>query len=127
MNSIKSSEPGAPPGALVTLYAWKIFVDRAIVFGNDSQALVWNGGACGIARCWPIIRGHHSFIYEPYGEEGAGGETKQCKFVQVEVFSGLLSIFTFIYGPIMKAGFKKMNKDLKKRVESLAAAGEDTS
>ena len=123
ITSLKVSDPAAPPGTPVELRAWKFIVDRSTVVQNDPGTFAWIGAAAGLARCMPFFQGYHYFNFEPIGE--AEGEPQQCNFVQAEEFSGILSIFSFLYGPILKAGFKQMNKALKARVESLAAAGED--
>jgi len=124
MTSVTVPDPEVPPGTLFQLCAWKVIIDRSIIVENDSGAFAWNGGAAGLAHCLPFFQGHHYFKFEPFGEEGAEGEVKECKFVQGEDFSGVLSIFHFLYGPILKIGFKQMNKALKARVETLAMAGD---
>jgi hypothetical protein len=124
INSVTVSDPAVPPGTPFQLLAWKFIIDRSIVVENDSGTFAWNGGAAGLARCLPFFQGHHYFKFEPVGEEGAEGESKECNFVQGEDFSGILSIFWFIYGPILKLGFNQMNKALKVRVETLATGGD---
>jgi len=51
-------------------------------------------------------------------------EPANCKVVQSEALGGFLSVLSFIYGPFMKNGFKRMNEALKIKAEALAAAGE---
>jgi len=125
MTSVQVPDPAVPPGTPFQLYAWKFFVDRSTVVENDSGTFAWIGGAAGLARCMPFFQGHHYFKFEPFGE--SEDEARECKFVQSEEFGGILSIFSFIYGPILKKGFNQMNKALKVRVETLAAASGDTS
>ena len=124
ITSLKVPDPAAPPGTPIELYAWKIFLDRSTVVQNDPGMFAWSGGSCGLANCMPCFQGYHYFRFEPIGEQVGDGETQQCNFVQNQDFKGFLSIFSFLYAPVMKVGFNKMNKALKVRVETLAAGGE---
>jgi hypothetical protein len=126
MTSVEIPDPAAPPGTPFELHAWKILIDRTIVVQNDSSAFAWVGGAAGLTHCMPFFQGHHHFKFEPFGDEVAEGETRECKFVQSEEYSGIFAIFSFLYGPLLKIGFNQMNRALKVRVETLAAAGGDS-
>ena len=114
---MKVSDPAVPPGTPFKIIVWKFIVDKSTIVENNPQEFAWDGVL--IAK-W-FQEGRHHFKFEPL--EGENGDVK-CKLVQYEDFSGFLSIFTFLYGPILKRGFKQMNRALKFRAEAEAAAGE---
>jgi hypothetical protein len=91
------------------------------LYENVPERFSWVGK---LGAEW-ILRGHHFFDFEPYGDVGPNGETVGCKFVQREEFSGLLILFfSFIREDALK-GFEGMNQALKEKVE--AAVGEQQS
>lgn len=124
ITSVTVPDPAVPPGTPFELRAWKTFIDRSTVVQNDPSIFAWVGGAAGLARCMPFFQGYHYFMFEPVGEQGAEGEAQECNFIQGEKFGGILSVFSFIYGPILKIGFNQMNRALKLRVETSAAGGD---
>jgi hypothetical protein len=124
ITSVTVPDPAVPPGTPFQLYAFKLFVDRSTVVENDPATFAWLGGAFGLSSCMPFFSGYHYFNFEPVGEVDAQGEAKACKFVQGERFGGILSIFSFIYGPILRIGFVQMNQALKVRVEKPPAGGD---
>ena len=63
-----------------------------------------------------LFSGQHSFIIEPFGRN-------QVRFVQREVFSGLLVLpFMFLMKSSVRQVFEDMNKALKARAEKAVAA-----
>jgi hypothetical protein len=121
ITSVQVSNPEAPPGTPFKIIAWKFYPDSSTIVENDPKEFAW----VGVIISKGFFQGRHYFKFEPYGDEiGENGESLKCKFVQVEGLSGFFSIFSFIYGPILKIGFKQMNKALKIRAESFVAAGE---
>jgi hypothetical protein len=118
ITSATVSNPAAPPGTPIKIVISKFIKQNSTITQNDTQGLAW---VAVIIGKWFFQADHH-LIFEPVGdrvvETGEGGS---CRVVQSEKLSGLLSALSFIYGPFMKSGFKKMNKALKVRAESLAA------
>lgn len=113
------SDPAAPPGTAFKIVVWKFITDKTAIAENDATAFSWAGSIISKKFFWD----QHTLKFESFGEEvGENGEVVNCKLVQSEDFRGFLSIFSFIYGPFIKRGCNKMNKALKVRVETAAAA-----
>ena len=120
LTSVQLSDPAAPPGTPVKITVWKFIVYKVTIVENDAATFSW--GSVIINK--KFFQNLHKFKFESFGDEvGENGEAVKCKFVQSEDFGGFLSIFSFIYGPILKNGFKKMNKALKVKVEAAVAGG----
>jgi hypothetical protein len=121
ITSVQVSNPEAPPGTPFKIIAWKFYPDSSTIVENNPKEFSWVGYIINKR----FFKGHHYFKFEPFGDEvGDNGETLKCKFVQGEGLSGFLSLFSFVNGPILKIGFKQMNKALKIRAEKMATGGE---
>lgn len=86
---------------------------------NTSDTFNWIGVLLG---GW-FFQGHHIFKFEPFGEEGENGETRGCKLVQDEVFSGIAAWLLFLLiGKDTEKGFIEMNEGLKVKAEAMASS-----
>ena len=88
----------------------------SIVQQNTPERFSWIGK---VVFEW-LLKGHHFYEFEPYGDMGPNGETTGCKFVQREEFSGLLCLFFFLIRGNTERNFEAMNKALKEQAEAAA-------
>ncbi|WYZ45978.1 hypothetical protein EsH8_IX_000203 [Colletotrichum jinshuiense] len=86
---------------------------QPVIQENTSEVFTWEGSI-------PVLfTGAHQFYFKP-SEQNPGG----TKFIQIEVFRGLLSfLMAPMWGLRQKTlvGWNEFNADLKKEVESHAA------
>jgi hypothetical protein len=118
ITSLQCSEPSASPGSRLKVgtVAGKF---ESTILGNKPDTFNWVGM---LGAEW-IFRGRHQFNFEPLGDIGENGETKGCKFIQDEEFSGILApLLMLIIGTKTEKGFKEMNSALKVKAEAEASA-----
>jgi hypothetical protein len=93
---------------------------RPVIKTCTNDELKWVGA---LGAVW-LFAGNHDFEWQPHGDMGENGETKSCKFVQNERFSGLIAWPLFMYvGKTVEKGFNDMNAALKVRAEAAVNAG----
>lgn len=107
------SDPAAAPGTSIKVVIKGFINQNATIEQNNPAEFAWLSTIVGK---W-FFQADHRVKFEPIGDAG-NGETVRCKVVQSEALSGFLSLLSFIYGPFMKKGFKKMNEALKVKAEA---------
>jgi hypothetical protein len=87
------------------------------VYENTPERFSW----IGLMGSEWLLKGHHYYEFEPYGDLGPDGETTGCRFVQGENFSGILCLLFFLIRGAAEKGFEGMNKGLKERAEAVSS------
>jgi hypothetical protein len=119
ITSAQVSDPAAAPGTPIKLVIWKFITQKSTIVQNNGSEFSWVGIIFGK---W-FFQADHRLEFASLGDALAeNGETLNCKVVQSERLSGVLAILSFIYGPLMKKGFEKMNEALKVKAEASASA-----
>jgi hypothetical protein len=118
ITSLQCNEPSASPGSRLKVATMGGNFESTIL-ENKPDAFNWVGM---VGAEW-IFRGHHQFKFDPLGDIGENGETKGCKFIQDEDFSGILApLLRLIIGKKTEKGFNDMNSALKVKAEAEARA-----
>jgi hypothetical protein len=113
--SIKCNNPSAAPGSRLQVKTLDNGFESTIL-ENKPDNFNWQGM---MAAEW-IFKGNHIFKFEPLGDIGENGETVGCKFIQDEVFGGILaSLVMFFYRQKLEKGFNDMNAALKSKAEGI--------
>jgi hypothetical protein len=116
ITSITCNDPSLSPGSRLQIKTLDAGF-QSTIFENKPDNFNWLGM---VGAAW-IFRGNHIFKFEPLGDIGENGETVGCKFIQDEVFGGLLApLLMFFYRPKMEKGFSAMNAALKSKAEGIS-------
>jgi hypothetical protein len=110
---LETPVPNPPPGTRIKASAGGTTF-TPLIEENTPERFSW----IGVLLAGWIFAGCHIFEFQPFGDIGENGESKGCKFVQSEIFSGILSWILFqLMATKVEKGFKEMNEALKVRVE----------
>lgn len=112
------SDPALSSGSTLKFRAGGRDIESKLV-ENTPDTFNWIGVLLG---GW-LFQGHHYFKFEPFGEVGENGETRGCKLLQYEEFSGIAAwlLLAFIRKETER-GFIEMNKGLKVKAEAMVGS-----
>ena len=119
MPKMEPSDPSLSPGSTLKFRVNGRDIESTLM-ENTSDTFSWIGILLG---GW-FFQGHHFFRFEPFGEVSEDGETRGCKLVQEEEFSGIAA---WVLGMLIRRdterGFVEMNEGLKVKAEAMNMAG----